>query len=48
MTRKTVENKNILPMDLYNLAQFSIYNELAENKKTNMTNMKTISLIGAL
>jgi len=38
-TIKTIENKNILPMELYNLAHCNIYNEQLAEKETNMKNI---------
>ena len=36
-TNKTIEKQNILPMELYNLARCSIYNDHLAEKQTNMT-----------
>jgi len=51
MTNKTVENKNILPIELYNLARHSINNEKKAKKKNQhekYDNITNIPLIGAL
>ena len=36
-TSKIAEKKNILPMEIYNLARCSIYNDQTVEKKTNIT-----------
>jgi len=43
-TNRTAEKQNIFPMELYNLARCSIYNDQPIEKQTNMThnNIKTI------
>jgi len=41
ITRKTTKKKKILPMNIYNLAHFSIYNEQSTGKETKMTNIET-------
>jgi len=50
-TSKTTEKQNILPMEHYNLAQCSIYNEQPAEKKYHEdkhNDKTTIPLIGAL
>jgi len=42
-TNKTIENKNILTMELYNLARSSIYNDQHVEKQTDITNMTIIA-----